>query len=157
MNEQSLGGSVGPRLKPERNSILFVEDNEPDFIFAGHALRKLKIVNPIRRVVTTDQLLNYLAGTGKYSDRVKYPFPAIIVLDVVLPDGDGLNAQAVLRASLEYRSVPIVMISTGERIQKLRAAEALGVTGSLVKPFDGNEFVRLMHASGFQLEFSAAL
>lgn len=157
MNNRPFGGSGERRLKAERNSILFVEDNEPDFIFAGHALRKLRIINPIRRVVTTEQLLNYLAGTGKYGDRIKYPFPAIIVMDVVLPDGDGLNAQAILRASLEYRTIPVVIISSEERVQKLRSAEALGVTGFLVKPFDGNEFVRLMHASGFQLEFSAAL
>lgn len=149
--EPTVYESVGETLK----SLLFVEDNEDDFVLARHELRKLKITNPVKRVATVEQLLNYLGGFDQYADRVKYPFPAVIFLDLRLPDISGLNAQAIIRSNLKYRDIPIVIISSNERLTALRSAVTLGANAYMVKPFNGKEFARILLDQDFRLHISA--
>jgi two-component system KDP operon response regulator KdpE len=64
--------------------------------------------------------------------------PAVLVLDLVLPDGDGIE---VCREIRRFSRLPIVVISAvgGER-EKVRALDA-GAHDYLAKPFRGEELL----------------
>lgn len=138
-------------------SVLFVEDNEYDFIVACHEIQKLKIANPIHRVGTTEEMLDYLGGYDRYADRDRYPLPAIIFLNLRLPDSSGIGAQALIRSNLKYCQIPVVAISDREHVHSLRSAVALGANGYMVKPFDGNEFARILLDQDIRLHVKAVV
>jgi CheY-like chemotaxis protein len=67
--------------------------------------------------------------------------PDLILLDLYMPSLDGISTAEDLRGHLETRAVPIVIVSaSGEAIAEARAA-ALGIVGSLAKPFRAAELI----------------
>jgi DNA-binding response OmpR family regulator len=70
--------------------------------------------------------------------------PALIVLDIMLPDVDGLEVTRRLRRAA---GVPILMISArGEEIDKVVGLE-VGADDYLVKPFGVREFIARVRAT----------
>ena len=66
----------------QTGTILLVEDNEDDVFIMRLALKQAGVRNPLQ-VVTDGQLaLDYLAGSGRYSDRARFPLPFIVFLDL---------------------------------------------------------------------------
>ena len=72
-----------------RRAILLVEDNEDDVFLMKRALKSAGITNPLQVVEDGQRAVDYLAGKGQFSDREKYPFPAIMFLDLKLPMKHG--------------------------------------------------------------------
>jgi CheY-like chemotaxis protein len=66
--------------------------------------------------------------------------PDIILMDIAMPELDGLGATRQIRSHEELRSIPIVAITAFETDGFRRAAFDAGFDGYLTKPFD---FVRL--------------
>jgi two-component system KDP operon response regulator KdpE len=70
--------------------------------------------------------------------------PDAAILDLVLPDGDGIE---VCRALREWSSAPIIVLSAlGDEDEKVRALEA-GADDYVVKPFAPREFVARLEAN----------
>jgi two-component system, OmpR family, response regulator RegX3 len=69
--------------------------------------------------------------------------PDIVLLDVMLPDGDG---REVLRQIRQASRIPIVMVSArGEEMDRILGLE-LGADDYVTKPFSGAELVARMRA-----------
>ncbi|MBL1273270.1 MAG: two-component system glycerol uptake and utilization response regulator [Marinobacter maritimus] len=60
----------------------------------------------------------------------------IVLLDLYLPDGSGLNFLNELRASELYAYVPVVCISASDQIQDIEEAFRHGATDYVLKPFN---------------------
>lgn len=140
-------------LKKSPRCILFVEDNVEDFDFALHQLARLKLRNRISRVSTADEMLEYLRGVDQYLDRTRFPMPAVILLDLRLPDSDGVEGQAMLRSSLKFRRIPLITISDVTNAAQLRTTVELGADASMFKPFSAEEFKRIAGELRLPLEF----
>jgi CheY-like chemotaxis protein len=84
-------------------------------------------------------MLQYLRGVDQYLDRARFPVPAVIVLDLRLPDSDGLEAPAMLHSSLKFRRIPLVTISDATNADQLRMTVELGADASMIKPFKGED------------------
>lgn len=61
------------------------------------------------------------------------PFDCII-LDLSLPDGDGLRLFSLLREKPEYSSVPVIFLTHSDEIEDKVAAFQLGAVDYLTKP-----------------------
>ena len=62
--------------------------------------------------------------------------PNLILLDIDMPQINGYELCGLLRNHLEFKSIPIVML-TGERgLVNLTKSKLVGATDYLVKPFD---------------------
>jgi two-component system phosphate regulon response regulator PhoB len=66
-------------------------------------------------------------------DRLAYDLPDAILLDIMLPDGNGIDICHELRARPDTASVPIVMISAYSP-PLIKEAETAGANGYLMKP-----------------------
>lgn len=65
--------------------------------------------------------------------------PDLVILDLVLPDFDGLRVLQYLRERAETRLVPVLIVSSrGDVLERIRGLET-GAHDYLAKPFDPNE------------------
>ena len=77
--------------------ILLVEDNPNDEELTLYALRKNNISNQIQVVHNGAEALEYLFCTGAYAHlRINNP-PKVVLLDLKLPDADGLDLLSMLK------------------------------------------------------------
>ena len=67
--------------------------------------------------------------------------PDLVVLDWMLPDGDGMDVLRELRADPGTAGVPVVMVTARSHESDQRQAWEAGVAGYVVKPFDGPALV----------------
>lgn len=62
--------------------------------------------------------------------------PDGILLDVMMPDIDGLEALALIRADAALRSIPVIMLSGVVNGPGAERLHGLDVSGLIGKPFD---------------------
>ncbi len=132
--------------------LLFVEDDPNDFLLAQRELRKMKLLNPVCHVASVEEMVAYMSAEEKFSDHEKFPLPEAIFLDMHLPKGDGLDAAAWLRSKLKFRNIPLVAIS-GSGTEMLKMAVDMGAHALMLKPFDADEFAKIVSRLKLRLAF----
>lgn len=125
-------------------TILLVEDETSDAALVRRAFQQTRILNPVVHLRTGDEALGYLAGVGKYSDRIQNPLPALILLDLKLPGMTGLQLLQWMRTDRQLRRIPVVVLTQDENPTTISAAYDLGANSYLVKPGDPAEIARLV-------------
>jgi CheY-like chemotaxis protein len=73
-----------------------------------------------------------LAGLADLRERR----PRMVVLDLNLPDLDGVTVLRAIRADARLRRVPVLMLTADSRWATLQVAMDAGADGYLFKPFD---------------------
>ena len=123
----------------ESHTILIVEDNPTDVMLIRRALARLKIANPVQVIADGDRAVDYLSGHDDYADRMQFPLPALVLLDLKLPRRSGLEVPEWVRGQEGLRRVPVVMLTSSRQSDDVNRAYDLGANSYLVKPveFDG--------------------
>lgn len=62
--------------------------------------------------------------------------PDLLMLDLMMPDVDGLTILEMIRKSPEHASLPVIIISAVSEGEKRESAERLGVSDYIVKPIE---------------------
>lgn len=103
-----------------------------------------QIIRGLRVILTNAGYRVEEATTKKEAlDAVSVRPPEAIVLDLVLPDGDGIEVCTEIR---RWSQVPIVVLSAvGDERQKVRALDA-GADDYVTKPFGSEELLARMRA-----------
>jgi two-component system, cell cycle response regulator DivK len=86
-------------------------------------------------------------GAGSMADAeraIAQERPSLIVLDLQLPDGDGLDLARRLKASPETEWYPILACTAGAMKGDQERALAAGCDAYLSKPIDTREFSALV-------------
>jgi NarL family two-component system response regulator LiaR len=68
--------------------------------------------------------------------------PDIILMDIYMPEGNGLDATREIRK--KYPEIAIVILTSSESDEHLREAVSLGISGYLLKNLDGEELFDLL-------------
>ena len=135
-----------PSQKPEEAVILIVEDNEDDVFLMERALKAAKVTSPYRVVSDGEEATRYLKGEGIYADRAKYPYPAVIFLDLKLPYMSGFE---VLEWKLKNKELPptiVIVITSSNEAKDLKRAYSLGASSYLVKPPTSEQLLEIIQA-----------
>jgi two-component system, OmpR family, response regulator len=86
-----------------------------------------------------------MAGDGHAAlDAVRRHAPALVVLDVMLPDIDGFTVQQRLRG--DGRQVPVLFLTARDRVEDKVRGLTLGGDDYLTKPFSIEELVARVRA-----------
>lgn len=80
------------------------------------------------------------AGDGQQAlDLLKDQAVKLVLTDINMPKMDGLQLLRALKASPEWRSIPVVMITTEGGEAKVGEAVKLGASGYVRKPFTADQ------------------
>lgn len=126
--------------------ILLAEDNEDDIILFRRALEKARLLNPLEIVRDGDEAVAYLEGTGRFSDRVKYPLPALILLDLKMPRRDGFEVLSWIRSRPELDALRVVVLTGSRDVYDMTRAYRLGANSFIVKSLDSQTFTQLVES-----------
>ena len=121
-------------------TVLLVEDNEDDIFFMKMACQRTGIPHALQVVEDGDAAIAYLAGTGIYADRAKYPVPDLIFLDIKMPKRNGHEVLQWIRSQSPLKSLPVVMLTSSLANSDVARAYELGVTSYLRKLNSPAEF-----------------
>ncbi|MHA7816557.1 MAG: ATP-binding protein [Pseudohaliea sp.] len=112
-----------------RYSLLYVEDN----------LANTRLVEKLLRKRPDIRLLTAHSGSLGLDLAVAYR-PDLILLDIHLPEMDGLDVLRALRADPATRAIPAIAVSANASAHDLEAGRAAGFVDYLVKPLNVNLF-----------------
>ena len=70
---------------------------------------------------------------------MKKSLPDLIILDRLLPDGDGIQLCEAIRSDPELQSLPVLMLTCKDEIEDKVLGLKLGADDYLTKPFEPDE------------------
>jgi chemosensory pili system protein ChpA (sensor histidine kinase/response regulator) len=77
-------------------------------------------------------------------DRLSESRPDLIVLDIEMPRMNGYEFLGALKAEIRFENIPVVMLTSRTATKHRDKAKAMGASGFIVKPYNDDEFVRLI-------------
>ena len=87
-------------------------------------------------------------------EALKNEKPDLIILDVMLPNMDGIELLTKIRQSMEYRDIPIILATAkGQEYDRIRGFD-LGADDYIVKPFSVMEMVSRVKAILRRVEYN---
>jgi CheY-like chemotaxis protein len=118
------------QVPPSRQPKVLIIDDDPAVLDLVQRILVKEGYEPLRAQTSHEGLL--LAWRTK---------PAAIILDVFMPEMDGWDVLATLKADEELKSCPVVLLTVSDDVQKGRA---LGAVGHLTKPIDREALLRIL-------------
>ncbi|MGD0816181.1 MAG: response regulator [Verrucomicrobiota bacterium] len=76
-------------MTTKTHSVLLVDDSDDDRLFIRRALRRNPGFVVVAEVCDGDAAISYLAGHGDFSNREKFPYPDLVLLDLKMPKKTG--------------------------------------------------------------------
>jgi two-component system chemotaxis response regulator CheY len=91
-----------------------------------------------------DQCLE--AGNGKEAlDVLAKSWVDVIISDINMPEMNGLQLLAALKHDDLLREIPVIVVSTESREDRMQEAYGLGAKGFIKKPFLPEEIRKVLH------------
>jgi CheY-like chemotaxis protein len=107
-------------------TILLIEDDYAHVFIFEAGFRRRGVLNPVHIARSIEEARCYLAGTGVYGNRSRFPRPVMLLLDWDISQGRGIEMVTWIRNSPEWRDMPIVAFGNGESGSDLHAAYNAG-------------------------------
>ena len=121
-------------MKSEGKTILLVEDDQNDVFFLQYAFESAGIQNPLQVVFDGQQAINYLAGKGQYADRLHFPLPFLVLLDLKMPGKMGNDVLRWIRSQPNFSHLLVIVLTSSSDIHDVDGAYECGAQSYLVKP-----------------------
>jgi CheY-like chemotaxis protein len=124
--------------------VLLAENDENDILLFRRAFRLVGLKHPLLVVENGEEVLQYLAGQGPFSDRQRYPFPALLLLDLKMPKKSGFEVLEWIGSQAELRSLTVLILSSSSHASDMEKAYALGAKSYFVKPVDFDKLAEIV-------------
>src|ERR1700737_3139067 len=101
-------------------------------------VRKIVQMTSQREHIRGNTASDGLSALTSVADEI----PAVILLDIQLPRMDGYHICQIIRKHLQFRQIPIIMLSGKDGMFDKMRGKLAGSTEYLTKPFDSFELVQ---------------
>ena len=128
----------------DEQTILLVDDSENDLTLMDIAFRRAGLNSPLQVVHNGEEAIAYLAGEGRYTDRNKFPLPAVMLLDLNMPMKDGFHVLDWLRKQSGLKRLSTIVLTASLRPEDVERAFELGAHSYLVKPAALDDLVAMI-------------
>lgn len=72
--------------------------------------------------------------------------PAAVLLDIEMPRMDGFELMATVRAQEQYRTLPLIMLTSRAAAKHQQRAMQLGASAYVVKPYQDEELISILNS-----------
>ena len=111
--------------------VLLAEDNSDHAFFTTRAFQEAHGGDLYMHTVTDgEQLLEYLRQQGDYADALR---PHLVVLDLKMPKKNGLEVLAEMREDEQLSRIPVVVLSSSDRVEDISESYARGANSYVTK------------------------
>ena len=124
--------------------VLYAEDDENDTFLMERAFKRVGVTNPLRIVLDGKLAVEYLSGTGPYSNRQEHPFPCLVLLDLNMPGISGFDVLKWLRTQPATSILPVLVLTSSNLESDIHRAYRLGANGYLIKPGNHSELLDMV-------------
>jgi DNA-binding response OmpR family regulator len=73
--------------------------------------------------------------------RARADRPDLILLDVMMPEMNGLDALLAIRADADTRAIPVIMVTTRSEAESMETGFARGCNDYVTKPVNSTELL----------------
>ncbi len=123
--------------------VLLVEDDPADVELTREGLAAGKIKVNLNTVDDGEKALSYLRHESPYARAVR---PDLILLDLNMPKRDGREVLHVIKADPEFRSIPVVILTTSEAEADIARCYDAGANCYITKPVGFEAFIKVVGA-----------
>jgi len=125
-------------------AIILVADDDPnDVFFLKRAFQKAGYDYRVLDVPDGETTLEYLRGDSNYADRIQFPLPDLLLLDLKMPKVNGFEVLSWLQREQQFNSMKVVVLSSSGLPSDKQKAQILGAHDYKVKPSDISEMLTL--------------
>ena len=121
---------------PSEAVILIVDDDPNDVLFLKRAFGRIGVRQGIRAVHGGQEAIAYLEGKGKYANRVEYPLPSLVLLDLKMPNKSGFEVLGWIRNHPTLSRLPVLVLTVSNQAADINRAYALGANSFINKSLD---------------------
>lgn len=124
--------AAGRRCFSQNNTVLLVEDNRVNQLVVAALFKRIGL--PL-----------HVANNGREGiERVKELQPDLVLMDIHMPEMDGLEATRRLRADEASRDLPIIAMSADAFAEQQAEAKAAGMNDYTTKPIEFERLIQLL-------------
>jgi CheY-like chemotaxis protein len=88
------------------------------------------------------QVLHTPDGSEALEKIALMPPPSLVLLDIQLPDVDGVTILETIRATPDWQDAPVIMLTAVSEEQRIRKVLSLNIQGYVLKPFKHETLLR---------------
>ncbi len=129
-------------------NIIMVEDDEGHARLIEKNIRRAGIANGIRHFVDGTTALDYLFNAP---DGPALNGPALILLDLNLPDMSGIDILGKIKADVKLKRTPVVVLTTTDDKVEIQRCYDLGANVYITKPVNYESFAKAIQQLGLFL------
>ncbi len=133
-------------------TILLADDNEDHFFLFHEAFTQVGWAKPLLSTRSGDETKAYLKGEGKFADRNKFPYPVCLLLDLNMPETDGIQLLTWIREQPEHKRLLVFILTSDKSELRSRLVYDLAANSLLHKPNDFNGTVKMAESIKNYLE-----
>jgi two-component system, OmpR family, response regulator len=106
-------------------TILYVEDDKDIQTIGKMTLETFGNLNVV------------ICNTGKEAlEKIKDAKPDLVLMDVMMPEMDGITAMLELQKDPEVSEIPVIFMTAKAQVHEVEKYNKMGVAGVIIKPFD---------------------
>jgi chemotaxis family two-component system response regulator Rcp1 len=121
--------------------VLLVEDSPGDVRLTQEAFRDATVRTRLHVVTDGVEAMAFVKRQGEYANA---PRPDLILLDLNLPKMDGREVLALIKEDAEFKTIPVVVLTTSGAEEDILRTYRLHANCYLVKPVDLNGFLSVV-------------
>lgn len=131
-------------MENETKHILLVEDDEAHAEIIMRELDSCKDNYKIKHLDNGSDALNYILNREQYAKKDMHPTPALIILDLKLPEINGIEILKNIKDDPELRKIPVIILSSSKDDADIDAAYENHANSYLIKPADAQAFNQIL-------------
>jgi CheY-like chemotaxis protein len=122
--------------KPLIKSLTIADDDWDDQVLLRETMDSYEFAPQVKTVADGHQLMHSLATQ---------PLPDLILLDLNMPNKNGIECLSEIRSHNEFSHLPVVVLSTSKDLRDIESCYHNGANLFISKPYTFNSLKTLVH------------
>jgi len=139
-------------MSREPYAVVIADDSEVDRFFLKRAIKDgapgLRVVSELE---TGDEVMAYLAGEGRFANRQEHPLPDLLLLDMRMPRGGGIEVLQWLKTR-PPRDFMVAVLADTSGTERRELALELGANYFFSKIAHSDELIKVVQRLQADLE-----